>query len=116
VDSNVRRLYRVAERFPPGQREYRSMQEAGKAPPTDASAEMLRSWTAISGWATAELAHSAARRKTSAKWIVRYDIPDDSGILIEESLRPGHFDIFATFDQLHPYLVPDFKEEVVKEG
>jgi hypothetical protein len=44
------------------------------------------------------------------------DIPDDSGILIEESLRPGHFDIFATFDQLHPYLAPDFKEEVVKEG
>jgi hypothetical protein len=56
------------------------------------------------------------RRKTSAKWIVRYDIPDDSGILIEESLRPGHFDIFATFDQLHPYLATDFKEEVVKEG
>ena len=43
-----------------------------------------------------------------------YDIPDDSGILIEESLRPGHFDIFATFDQLHPYLAPDFNEEVVK--
>jgi hypothetical protein len=41
--------------------------------------------------------------------------PDDSGILIEESLRPGHFDIFATFDQLHPYLAPDFQEEVVKE-
>jgi hypothetical protein len=52
----------------------------------------------------------------AAKLIVRYDIPDDSGILIEESLRPGHFDIFATFDQLHPYLTPDFKEEVVKEG
>jgi len=77
---------------------------------------MLRSWTAISGWATAQLAHSAARRKTSAKWIVRYDIPDDSGIVIEQSLRPGHFDIFATFDQLHPYLATDFKEEVVKEG
>ena len=38
------------------------------------------------------------------------------GILIEQSLRPGHFDIFATFDQLHPYLATDFKEEAVKEG
>jgi hypothetical protein len=63
VDSNVRRLYRVAERFPPHRREYRSMQEQGVAPPANASAEMLRSWAAISGWATAELAHSAARRK-----------------------------------------------------
>ncbi len=116
MDTNVRRLYRVAERFPPHRREYRSLQEQGVAPPADASAEMLRSWTAISGWATAQLAHSAARRKTSAKWIVRYDIPDDSGILIEQSLRPGHFDIFATFDQLHPYLATDFKEDVVKEG
>jgi hypothetical protein len=50
------------------------------------------------------------------KCIVRYDIPVDSGILIEESLRPGHFDIFATYDQLHPYLVMDFNEEVIKEG
>ena len=41
--------YHVAERFPPHRREYRSLQEQSVVPPADASAEMLRSWTAISG-------------------------------------------------------------------
>lgn len=116
MENDVRLLYRVAERFPPHRREYRTMRDKGVVPPENASDEMLRSWSAISGWASAELAHRAARRKTSAKCIVRYDIPIDSGILIEESLTKGHFDIFATFDQLHPYLAMDFNEEVIDGG
>jgi hypothetical protein len=77
---------------------------------------MLRSWTAISGgqphnW---PIARRDGKRRPNGSFATI--IPDDSGILIEQSLRPGHFDIFATFDQLHPYLATDFKEEVVKEG
>lgn len=105
-------LFRFAERFPPGDKEYLSSQAKGRIPPSNASDELLRSWDALSGWDTLEAARQKAPLARSAKWIVRYDIPADSGVEFEPSIEPGHYDIRGDIEQLKRYLAMDFKEEV----
>lgn len=48
----------------------------------------------------------------SAKWIVRYDIPEGSGVECEPSIEPGHYDIRGDIEQLKLCLAKDFKEAV----
>lgn len=50
-----------------------------------------------------------------AKWIVRYDIPEGSGVPYEPTPPPGHYDIRGNLDELRSCLVPDFKVEVRRQ-
>lgn len=107
-----RSLFRAVERFPPGPKDYRSPAERGRKLPLDATDEEARSWRSLSSWDTESLALAAARRMLSAKWIVRFDIPPDADLEVEQIGPPGHFDIRGTASELERYLAVDYRLEV----
>lgn len=112
ASENVKRLYRAAERFPPRDKEYRSLAAKGIAAPEGATAEQLRSQTGLSSWDTVEAAMRVAERMRSAHWVVAYDIPGGRGVSYEQTNEPGHYDIHGDMEELKGYLVEDFKAEV----
>lgn len=105
-------LYRGVSTFPPAPKDYRTYASRGRMPPEDASEDDLRGWNALSSWISAELAHNAAAGMLSAKYIVRYRIPDGAGVRFEPSPPDGHWHIWDDSEELHGYLDQDFKEEV----
>lgn len=107
MEAKTKRLYRAAERYPPANREYRSSAAKGRQPPPDASEELLRSWDALSAWDTPEAALRVARGSVSARYVVCFEIPDDCGVIYEQSGEPGHFDIRGDMEELKGYLTAD---------
>ena len=107
MEATTKRLYRVAERHPPRDREYEPPATRGRALPEDATDEMRRSWDALSAWDTLDGAITASRRMRSARCIVWYDIPENRGVTYEPSGEPGHFDIRGDYDELKGYLSTD---------
>lgn len=107
-------LYRAVTKKIPVPKDYQSPQERGRIPPEDASEEDLQGWDALSAWDTAELAAAAALTMRSAKWVVRYDIPEGHGIRYEPSPPPGHYHLWigGVYEELHGYLVLDSAEEI----
>lgn len=126
----TKRLCRAAERYPPADREYRTPAAKGRQIPPDASAEQRQydqflpaktghretpSWDALSAWDMPEAAIVVARRSLSARFVVCFDIPDDSGVTYEPSGPPGHFDIRGDLGTLKRYLT-DVKLAVDRGG
>ena len=111
MEGTTKRLYRSAERYPPGDREYRTAAAKGRQPRPDATDEELRSWDALSAWDTPEAAMKVALGSRSARYVVCYAIPDNCGVTYEPSIEPGHFDIRGDLDELKRYLM-DVKIDV----
>ena len=108
-------LYRIAKTFPPGDDEYQTAQdrlgELGEHIPE----AVRRSWDALSAYDTEAGARKrvkAARkgRRPLGDLIVRYDIPEGSGLTYEPSLGPGHYDIRGDVEELKRYLSDDYTE------
>jgi len=105
-------FYRVAKRFPPGDREYETRQERQGDPPADLPDEVKRSWDALSMFDSEEGARRAAERWPHlGRRIVRYDIPEGAGIAWEQSGLPGHYDVRGDKEVLKRCLA-DFVAEV----
>ncbi len=105
--SSTKRLYRSAEKYPPGNSEYRTDAEKNRRLPPDASAEFLRSRDALSAWDTAAAAMNVALSSRSARFVVAYDIPENCGVTYEPSLEPGHFSIRGDREELKDCLSGD---------
>jgi hypothetical protein len=102
---SVTSFYRVSKRYPPDERSYLTPRDKLGDPPADASEEKMRSWDALSAFDTEEGARRQARMFTLlGNLIVRYDIPDESGITWEQSGEPGHFDLRGDAEELKRYL------------
>lgn len=100
-------LYRAVTKQVPTAKDYKSPQEAGRALPDDASDEDRAGWDALSAWGTEEQAAAAGQLKLSAKWVVRYDLPEGHGLRYAASPPPGHYHIWTGGDptELPGYLV-----------
>jgi len=110
-------VYRVAKRPQPTEREYLTPRDKLGDPPADATEEKKRSWDALSAFDTAEGARRQAEQYTHlGRYVVRYDIPEDSGLTWERSGEPGHLDLRGDAEELKRYLSPDFLLEVKGRG
>lgn len=75
------RFYRVSKHYPPDDRSYVTPRDKLWEPPIDASDEKKRAWDALSAFDTEEGTRRQARMFTHlGNLIVRYDIPDGSGL------------------------------------
>lgn len=91
---SVTSFYRVSKRYPPDDRSYLTPRDKLGDPPADASEEKKRSWAALSAFDTEKDVRRQARMFTHlGNLIVRYDIPEESGIMWEQSGEPGHYDL-----------------------
>jgi hypothetical protein len=101
-------FYRVSKRYPPDERSYLTAKDKLGEPPEDASEEKKRSWDALSAFDTEEGARRQAKMFTHlGSLIVRYDIPDGSGIRWEQLGESGHFDLRGDAEELKSYLADD---------
>jgi hypothetical protein len=109
-------LYRIAKTYPPGDAEVLTAQERYGAPGEHIPEDVRRTWDALSAYDSEEravkkieVARSAKRR---GRWlgdlVVRYDIPEGSGIRFNPSLGPGHYDIRGDVEELKRYLAADY--------
>ncbi len=110
---NARSFYRVAKKYPPDDTEYLTPQELGRKQRPGLTEEQKRSCDAMSSWDS----EAGARRigqmfPKSGTLIVRYDIPEGSGIQWEQTIEPGHYDLRGDKEELKRYLSPDFCKEV----
>jgi hypothetical protein len=56
-------------------------------------------------------------RRRLGHLIVRYDIPEDSGVTWSQTTRdPNHYDLFGDRQELRRYLALDFRYEVDPAG
>jgi hypothetical protein len=108
----IRSFYRVAKTYPPGDTEYLTARERRGDPPAGASEELQRSYDGLSAFDSSEGARALALRLKGrlGRLIVRYDIPDGSGVVWEKTLGPGHYDLYGDKSELKRYLT-----EVVEE-
>lgn len=110
----TRSFYRIATAFPPPDGDYRSASErrGGAPPPRSLRPELHRSWyDGLSAYDSPEGAIRQAidSRGRLGKLIVRFDIPDDSGIAWERDRRdPHHVDLYGDREELKRYLAGDF--------
>ena len=106
-------LYRLTQKFPPSAADYKTQQAKGRVPAPDATDDDRRSWDALSAWDTEAGARKVSEVLRSARWIVRYHIPDTApGVRYESSPPLGHFDIRGDMEELDGYLDRDFKAGV----
>lgn len=111
VGGGFKSFYRIARRFPPGDREYLSYQARRGDPPEDLPRRIKDSWDALSAFESEEAARAvAAGASHLGKWIVRYDVPADSEITstYTPEIAPGHWDLRGDMEELKSYLVADF--------
>ncbi len=107
-------FYRVAKRFPPGDDEYLTRRDKGRQPRPNATSEEVRTWNALSAFATEEGVRRAGRRypEQLGRLIVRYDIPERSSLRWEPTFGPGHYSLWGDFQELKRYLVLDFQATI----
>lgn len=106
-------LYRVAKECPPSTDELRSPEEAKRKQPVTLSDEDRASWDALSLWDTEEGARRIGRKYPKAgELIVRFDIPEGSGLRCVPHGPPGHVDLRGDKAELLRYLASDFLAEV----
>ncbi len=104
-EKSVTSFYRVSKRYPPEDRSYLTPRDKLGDPPADASEEKKRSWDALSAFDTEEGARRQARMFAHlGNLIVRYDIPNGSGIVWEQSGELGHCDLRGDAEELKRYL------------
>jgi hypothetical protein len=106
-------LYRVAKEYPPSADELRSPEEAKRKQPAPLSEEDRASWDALSLWDSEEGARKIGQKYPKAgSLIVRFDIPEGSGLRCVPHGPPGHFDLRGDKEELRRYLASDFLAEV----
>jgi hypothetical protein len=107
-----RSFFRLAKSYPPSDADYRTQRDFRGDPPPDSSEEELWSWDAYSAYDTEDGARQQGRRiPRLGKFVVRYDIPADSGIAIRKTFGPGHYGLRGDKEERHSYLA-DFVAEV----
>lgn len=111
-ERETRSFYRVATRFPPKDRSYQT-QFARRGPPDPALPDHIKSnWDALSAFDTEEGARRAAQAAPHlGTLIVRYDIPENSGITWIQSGPDGHYDLSGDLEFLKACL-SDFRADV----
>jgi len=111
-ERRVRSFYRVAKSFPPTDQDDRTQRDFRGEPGAHLTEEELWRWDAYSAFDTEQGARRQARRiKRLESYIVRYDIPEGSGIAWRKTFGPGHYDLKGDKTELHSYLA-DFHAEV----
>lgn len=105
----VKSLYRLAKQVPPPDKEYLTNLERRGAPRDELPQHIKDSWDALSAFDSEEAARAAARNSTRnlGKWIVRYDIPDDSSVTYVSTpeIADGHYDIRGDKEKIQRYYV-----------
>ena len=110
----VRSFYRIATSFPPPDQDYRSASErrGGAPPPKSLPPDLHRSW--YEGLSAYDTLDGAVRQAIDSRGrlgmlIVRYDVPEGSGITWQQGRRdPHHYDLYGERDELKRYLAADF--------
>lgn len=100
-------FYRVAKAYPPGDDEYRTARDKGLHPPDELTATELRAFNDGYSFYDSEDGARGQAKKRKGKlgtYIVRYDIPEGSGIEWEKTLGPGHYTLFGSKEELKRYL------------
>ncbi len=98
-------FYRVTKSHPPSDRDYVTRYERLGEPPADLPEEVRASWCAFSAFDTEEGAREQAKQvRGLGKYIVRYDIPEGAGIRCQQTLGPGHYDLWGDTEELKRYL------------
>jgi len=104
-ETPVHSFYRVAKRYPPGDREYLTPQDKFGDPPDHETPERMASWDGLSAYDTEDGARRAGRQFTHlGNVIVRYDIPEGAGITWTPSMAPGHVDLRGDKEALKGFL------------
>lgn len=96
----VRSFYRAVKKYPPADRDYLTPRDRRGDPPEQFTEEQKRSWDALSAFDTEEgvrWQHALLPAPGIGKYVVRYDIPEGSGVFWEETLEPGHYDLRGDF-------------------
>jgi hypothetical protein len=102
----VKTFYRATKRYPPTDKDYLTRQERQGNPPPNVPQEVRDSWDALSFYDTFEGIERQIRLVPAiGRHIVRYDIPEGSGITWNETQPPGHFDIRGDKELLKQCLV-----------
>jgi hypothetical protein len=97
----VRSFYRVAKTFPPGDDEYLTPREPGRKPRANASAEEVRSLDGLISLDSEDGARRVAQQFPKVgSLIVRYDLPDGAGIIAEQTITAGHYDLYGDKEEL----------------
>ncbi len=105
-DRPVRTFYRATKRYPPTDKDYLTRQERQGDPPANLPPDVRDSWDALSFYDTIEGIERQIRLVPAiGRHIVRYDIPENIGIIWAETQPPGHFDIRGDRDLLKACLV-----------
>ena len=101
------RYYRVVRKNPPGPEDFLSLAAEGKAPPQNASPDLLFRWGCVSVFRLIEGAQQLSRAKPDkGDWIAILEIPDDASVEWHPKTgRFGHRDVKADPEILARYVV-----------
>ncbi len=101
-------LFRLSRAWPPDREDYLSLADKGKPVRPPVTDEKVEAWTGLSCYESAERAGEVAAQ-FSGRWryIARFDLPIDGSIRWRATFGHGHYTIWATRDELDPFLAPD---------
>lgn len=108
----VRSFFRIAKTYPPADDEYLTARQRYGDPAPKSSEAVKRSWDGLSAYDSAEGArHKAKQLKGKlGDLIVRFDVPEGSGITWVASFSGGHYDLYGGVEELKRYL----SDEVIR--
>jgi hypothetical protein len=106
---NIKSIYRIARTFPPGDDEYLTARQRYGSPAPQSSDAVKRSWDGLSAYDSLDRARRKAKQLKGrfGSLIVRYDIPEGSGITWEASFGGGHHDLFGNVAELKHFLTDE---------
>lgn len=105
-------LYRLASAWPPADADYRSLQERGRPLRPPHTVEKVDAWTGLSCFDRADRARDVAEQFPGRPFVVRYDRPLEGPIRWRPTFGHGHITVWATKQELEPYLALDYREAV----
>jgi hypothetical protein len=75
--------------------------------------EKIEAWSGLSAFESASRAREVAEQFPGRwRYIVRYDLPIGGSIRFRPTFGDGHYTIWASKEELEPYLAPDFLVEI----
>lgn len=106
-------LFRLANEWPPGDEDYRSLKDKGRPVRPPITADKVEAWSGISSFDSADRAREVAEQFPGRwRYIVRYDLPAGSPVRWVQTFGDGHYTIWATREKLEPYLALDYHEQL----
>lgn len=102
----VKAFYRATKRYPPTDKDYVTRQQRQGAPRLGTPVDVRESWDALSFYDSIEGIERQIRQIPAiGRHIVRYDIPEGSGITWIATHPAGHYDIRDDTEILKACLV-----------